>query len=192
MDFETDFWLPHFTAYIQRVRGFHPEAIAFVQPPVFHEPPKIPSSLLGHRACYAPHFYDGLTLITRHWWWFNAEPVGLLRGKYPTLAQALCFGESRVRNSLACSLAILKDDVKIFGPGNEMPSLVGEIGIPFDLVCSKHYLLLRPRLIFDHNVIHSRINGRPMATARGGLARAIIPTSNVLSTPHCRPQTTRT
>jgi hypothetical protein len=134
VDFEADYWLPHFTAYIERVRSHHPEAIAFVQPPVFHEPPRIPSAQLGHRACYAPHFYDGLTLITRHWWWFNAEPVGLLRGKYPTLAQALSLGEGRVRNSMACSLRILKDDVKLFGPGNEMPSLVGEIGIPFDLV----------------------------------------------------------
>ena len=133
-NFEQDYWLPHFTAYIERVRQSHPEAISFIQPPVFHVPPKIPSGQLRKRACYAPHFYDGLTLITRHWWWFNAEAVGLLRGDYSALPLALSFSEPRVRNSLAISLKKLKDDVKMIGEGNDMPCLIGEIGIPYDLV----------------------------------------------------------
>jgi hypothetical protein len=41
-----------------------------------------------------------------------------------------------VRRSLAGSLRQLKDDVNRFGSENKMPTLIGEIGIPFDLVSS--------------------------------------------------------
>ncbi len=55
--------------------GAHAEAIVLVQPPVFARPPRSE---------------DGLTPITRHWKWFNADALGLLRGKifnYPASGQ---------------------------------------------------------------------------------------------------------
>ncbi|KAG1723486.1 uncharacterized protein EDB91DRAFT_1172789 [Suillus paluster] len=35
--------------------------------PMFAHPPPIPEEILQGRACYSTHYYDGLTLVTRHW-----------------------------------------------------------------------------------------------------------------------------
>lgn len=60
--------------------------------------------------------------------------MGLVRGNYRTLAQALGVGEPVVRRMLKRSLEIIKEDVRGFGEEGECPTLIGEIGIPYDLV----------------------------------------------------------
>ncbi|KAG2748320.1 glycoside hydrolase family 5 protein [Suillus brevipes Sb2] len=100
------FFLPQYTLHLKAIRAHHPQAIAFVQPPEFAQPPPIPEELLQGRACYSTHSYDGLTLVTRHWNWFNADALGLIRGGYSTQLQALRAGERAIRNSLQPSLAI--------------------------------------------------------------------------------------
>ena len=142
--FLRSFFLPQYTLYLKAIRAHHPKAIAFVQPPVFARPPPIPEELLLGRACYSTHYYDGLTLVTRHWNWYNADALGLLRGKYSSPIQALRIGESSIRKSLQSQLGYLKADATQLGalPPTSLaryPTIIGEIGTPFDMDSKRSY-----------------------------------------------------
>ncbi|EIW85830.1 glycoside hydrolase family 5 protein [Coniophora puteana RWD-64-598 SS2] len=159
VNFLKDHWLPHLDTYFSAIRVHHPNAIAFVQPPVFAKPPPVPESILGGRACYAAHYYDGLTLLTRHWNWFNADALGLIRGMYGTMLGAVRVGEGAIRKGLRDQLGYLKDDALQLGarPSSSSPSastsfsssegdwkgryptLIGEIGTPMDMDSKRAY-----------------------------------------------------
>ena len=169
VEFMVDHWKPHFIDYGTRIRQSHPLAILFVQPPVFVPPPPLPESILQGRCAYAPHFYDGLTLVTRHWNWFNADALGLIRGKYGygvgSTLRAVKIGESAIRKSLQEQLGYFKDDVGLISAcadddkdeeetGDDddesedsttphlnfkYPTLIGEIGTPYDMDSKKSY-----------------------------------------------------
>ena len=163
VEFLIDHWKPHFIAYATTIRKSHPQAILFVQPPVFAPPPPLPESILQGRCAYSPHYYDGLTLVTRHWNWFNADALGLIRGKYghgmTSSLRAVKLGENAIRKSLQEQLGYLKDDVGLisaFADDDETynssstpnpppilhskyPTLIGEIGTPFDMDSKRSY-----------------------------------------------------
>jgi hypothetical protein len=136
VEFITDYWRPHWLTFSKRIRAHHPEAIMFIQPPVFALPPRLTEEELLGRAAYSAHYYDGLTLITRHWNWFNADALGLLRGKYKSTLEAVKIGESAIRKSLQEQLAMLQGDATIIG---SYPTIIGEIGTPFDMDDKRSY-----------------------------------------------------
>ena len=169
-EFLVDYWKPHFIDYATRIRQSHPLAILFVQPPVFAPPPPLPESILQGRCAYAPHYYDGLTLVTRHWNWFNADALGLIRGKYGhgmgSTLRAVKIGESAIRKSLQEQMGYFIEDVGLISAcadhddedeeetGDDesetspshpailhprYPTLIGEIGTPFDMDSRKSY-----------------------------------------------------
>ncbi|CAE6456062.1 hypothetical protein ACGC1H_005762 [Rhizoctonia solani] len=79
--------------------------------------------------------------MTRHWNWFNADALGLLRsrGKYSSVLGALRdrVGERAIRNSLHNPLGMLKADAhNILG---DYLTLIGEIGVPFDMDAKRSY-----------------------------------------------------
>ncbi|KAF8577013.1 glycoside hydrolase family 5 protein [Ramaria rubella] len=134
--FVEDYWKAHWQKFVRRIRESHPEAIHFIQPPVFVQPPSLDEADVRGRACYSAHYYDGLTLVTRHWNWFNADALGILRGKYWSVLQAVKIGERTIRKSLQEQLGILKEDTQIIG---SYPTILGEIGTPFDMDRKRSY-----------------------------------------------------
>jgi hypothetical protein len=103
----------------------------FVQPPLFATPPPIEVRELAGLGAYATRYYDGLMLITRHWSWFITCARGLLRGKYRSTLQGVKVGECDIRKSLREQFAMLRADTSVFG--TSFPTVVGEIGMPFDV-----------------------------------------------------------
>ena len=140
IEFIKDFWRPHWQAYARRIRQSHPEAIMFLHPPVFAMPPPIKEDDLRGRCCYSTHYYDGLTLVTRHWNWFNSDALGLIRGKYKHVLQAVRIGERAIRKSFREQLGMFKEDAFIISTGSHnYPTIIGEIGTPFDMDGKRSY-----------------------------------------------------
>lgn len=128
------YYLEHWHKYVDAMRSIDPDAIMFAQTPVLAIPPDfLELGAVKPRMVFTPHFYDGLTLVRKHWssYW-NVDVVGVLRGRYWSPAFALRFGERSIRNCLRDQLKCLKQEgVEKFGKG--VPCLMSEIGIPFDM-----------------------------------------------------------
>lgn len=149
VQFMKDFFLPQMTLYFDTIHKIHPRAIAFVESPVFGLPIAVPDTVLRGRACASPHFYDGLTMITRHWYWYNFDALGVVRGKYNNLMFALRVGEKAIRACIRSQLGALKEDTLLLtdepskdGNANSSaapprraryPTIMGELGSPYDL-----------------------------------------------------------
>jgi len=97
--FTETYFMDHYRKYTAAIRSIHKNAIMFCQPPVFEIPPAIKDTAdADDRMVYAPHFYDGITLMTKKWnrlW--NIDVLGVLRGRYLAPAFGLKVGETAIR-----------------------------------------------------------------------------------------------
>lgn len=129
LSFVSSYWQEFHQQWVHMLRDCSLKTIAFLQPSVFAAPPPREEP----RMAYSPHFYDGLTIMRRHWherW--NADVLGLLRGHHKLKALGLRVGRSNVRKVMSSQIGQLAADIKI-------PTLIGETGIPFNLDGSKAY-----------------------------------------------------
>ena len=53
----------HYTDLLLRIREHHPNAISFINPPIFQEPPRISQAVSKGRVAISAHFYDALTML---------------------------------------------------------------------------------------------------------------------------------
>ncbi|KAG8965423.1 hypothetical protein FRC05_003260 [Tulasnella sp. 425] len=136
VDFVSEYWLPFWKSWSHRIRESHPEAILFIQPPLFKPPPAMSGSDIKGRAAYSPHFYDGLTMMTRHWNWFNSSTIHVLRKRIHVI-QSIKFGDESIKKNFQEQLALFREDI------NEnvgtYPVVLGETGTPFDVDSKKSY-----------------------------------------------------
>ena len=118
-DFSEDFLKPFTCRFADAIGEVMPAAHIFVEAEPFAPPPRYDSS---DRMVFAPHFYDGLTLFTKRFHpQINFDPQ--------TLRPLL--GKRAIENNMAQQIGQFRrfaDDRM-----GDVPILVGEFGIPFDM-----------------------------------------------------------
>lgn len=121
VDFAEGYYKPFALRFAERIRRAHPQAAIFLETQPGHAPPRwTPDD--PQNIVWAPHWYDGLTLVLKQLIPF----LGL------DFVQArLILGKGRVRRSFAEQLAAQCQAAREKLGG--APVLIGEIGIPFDL-----------------------------------------------------------
>lgn len=66
--FTNHYWLPYYRKYRESIRHIFPDTIMFAGPPALEIPPTIKGTPDDEvNMVYAPHWYDGLTLMTKKW-----------------------------------------------------------------------------------------------------------------------------
>ncbi|PYH92940.1 glycosyl hydrolase [Aspergillus ellipticus CBS 707.79] len=131
--FTNSYFLEHYRAYRDAIRSVWQGAIMLCQPPVMEIPPDLKGTIDDDpNMVHAVHYYDGLTLLTKHWnRLYNVDVIGVLRGKYLAPAFAVKIGESAIRNCLRDQLKFLRDEsLRYMG---SHPLVFTEIGIPYDM-----------------------------------------------------------
>ncbi|KAK5105342.1 hypothetical protein LTS08_001619 [Lithohypha guttulata] len=131
--FTNTYFLQHVRDYKLNIRNRHKDCIILLQAPVLEIPPSIKgTSDEDNRLIFATHYYDGLTLLTKHWnRLYNVDVFGVLRGKYWSPAFAVKVGETAIRNCLRSQLEAIRTEGEEH-IGNH-PTLFTEIGIPYDM-----------------------------------------------------------
>ena len=131
--FSNRYFMSYYRRYRDAIRDVFPDTIMFCQPPTLEIPPSLKETDDNDpNMVYAPHWYDGVTLMTKKWnkiW--NVDVFGVLRGKYLTPALAVKIGENAIRNCFRDQLsAIRKEGLEYLGLH---PCVFTEFGIPYDM-----------------------------------------------------------
>jgi hypothetical protein len=127
VDFQQDYLLPFVHRYTDMVRSVDADKIIFFEQMPEQRSPQVKPGELGELV-YAAHWYDGMTLFLKTY-------VPFLN--FDTEANKLLIGEGTVRRAFERFLGTPKQDA-IERMGN-VPVLIGETGIPFDLNKKKAY-----------------------------------------------------
>ncbi|KAI9316368.1 glycoside hydrolase superfamily [Dichotomocladium elegans] len=130
-------WLEFMKSYADMILDIYEHAIIFVQPPIMEIPPPMPSKYSN--VAYAPHWYDGLTLVKKQWCNYNVDYINLKRGKYGNgplrFVRALRIGEKAIRQCFVDQIETLKTEGA--NTVGHFPFVLGETGIPYDLEPTK-------------------------------------------------------
>ncbi|KAK3985915.1 glycoside hydrolase superfamily [Cladorrhinum sp. PSN332] len=132
--FTNHYFMDCFRNYRDAIREHHKDAIILLQGPTMEIPPNIKGTPDGDDPLlvYAPHWYDGITLMTKKWnraW--NVDVVGVLRGRYWSPAFAVKIGETAIRNCFKDQHAAMRQE-GLDNLGNH-PCIMTEFGIPYDM-----------------------------------------------------------
>ncbi|TPX37623.1 hypothetical protein SmJEL517_g00430 [Synchytrium microbalum] len=134
VDFYQDCFKPFVRAYTAGIRKIHSNAVILVEPPVMTVPP----TLVAHdgdpttRIAYAPHWYDGITLFNKAFnRMYTIDVVSLKYGLINNPILGIRFGEAGIKTCFKSQLEMIRRyGEKAMG---NVPTVMGEIGIPFDL-----------------------------------------------------------
>lgn len=137
--FTNTFFMDFWRKFSEACRAQHEDCIMLMQYPTLELPPEIKGTKDDDpRLAFTPHYYDGITLMTKHWnstW--NVDVLGVLRGRYLHPAFAIKIGETAIRNCLREQLKSLRQE-GIDRTGNH-PCILTEFGIPYDMDDKKAY-----------------------------------------------------
>ncbi|KKA28878.1 hypothetical protein TD95_000273 [Thielaviopsis punctulata] len=132
-EFTNTYFMDFWRLYKAAMRKEHPDCIVLMQFPTLELPPQIKGTDdEDPKMAFTPHFYDGITLMTKKWnrtW--NVDVVGVLRGRYLHPAFAIRIGETAIRNCFKEQLASLRQE-GLDRMGNH-PCIMSEFGIPYDM-----------------------------------------------------------
>ncbi|KPM40884.1 putative glycosyl hydrolase [Neonectria ditissima] len=137
--FTNTYFMDAWRKYVQTCRASHKDCIMLMQYPTLELPPEIKGTADDDpNMAFTPHYYDGITLMTKHWnstW--NVDVVGVLRGRYLHPALAIRIGETAIRNCLRDQLKTLRQEgIDRIG---KHPCVLTEFGIPYDMDDKKAY-----------------------------------------------------
>lgn len=162
-EFTNTYFMDFYRKFRDACRSHHKDCIMLMQYPTLEIPPKIKgTSDDDPRMAFTPHYYDGITLMTKHWnstW--NVDVVGVLRGKYLHPAFAIKVGETAIRNCLRDQLKFLRQEGRD-QTGNH-PCILSEFGIPYDMDDKKAYKT------GDYSSQSSALDANYFATERANL-----------------------
>ncbi|SPQ24797.1 19bb662d-47d8-4dbe-8d87-e351ab77b0c3 [Thermothielavioides terrestris] len=132
--FTNTYFMDFYRKFRDAIRAHHADAIMLLQGPTMELPPLIKGTPDGDdpRLVYAPHWYDGITLMTKKWnrnW--NVDVIGVLRGRYWHPAFAIKLGETAIRNCFRDQHAAMRKE-GLDRMGNH-PCVMTEFGIPYDM-----------------------------------------------------------
>lgn len=148
LEWYRDFYGPFIERYTARVSRGRPQLLSVIEP-IPNE--FIPPWASGEREAgtaqsyaakttidtphpqnlvYSPHFYDLNVLFSKAHAWMSVNVQGLSRGMFPP--NALYFGAGGLRNNYRKQIGNI---VKYghLSVGSDIPTLIGEVGIPFDI-----------------------------------------------------------
>lgn len=107
--------------FADRIRQADPKALIFFQGEPGERAPHVNSQALAN-SVYAPHWYDGITLMVRRYW----NHIG-----FDMLERRIVLGAGAIQQSFALQLGIFRREAETELGG--IPVLLGEFGVPFDL-----------------------------------------------------------
>jgi hypothetical protein len=152
VDFSRDYYVPFLNRFAKEIREVQPDAILFVEHGFRSHGPKWTINDAPN-IVYAPHWYDGVVLIMKS---FNSFL------NYDRDLNKLVFGAGNIRRSFARQMRNKKAHAEQH-MGN-IPTLLGEVGIAFDLNKKKAYrtgnfseqikALDRTLRAMDENLLH--------------------------------------
>ena len=128
VDFSETYFKPFVIKFKEVIHSVDSNWLIFTEAALFHGLPKFPENE-SEKMLNAGHSYDQATLITKKYFsWFG---INVAKRK-PV------FGKTAIRNNLRNVVARRKEET-IYSLGKK-PTLIGEFGIPFDLVNSRAYM----------------------------------------------------
>ena len=127
VDFANDYLQPFTLRYAREIRSIDPDAIIFFEGGLWRDLPRF-SVEEATNMVHAPHWYDFLTMDEK-----NFTPDATIQ--YPS-GEAVS-GREAVRKYFALDMARQKARTAEFI--GDVPTLFGEIGIPFDMVGKEAY-----------------------------------------------------
>ena len=127
LNFADDYYKPFANRFARAIRQELPESLIFIETEPGTAPPHWGEGDV-QGVVYAPHWYDGVTLVLKR---FSA----FIGSDY--FASTLVLWPQRIRKSYKAQLGRLVSEAREYLPG--APVLIGEIGIPFDLSNKRAY-----------------------------------------------------